>query len=117
MEGEKKKVNTVRLQNLSYGHKQAATLMAAIELDLFTHISMGASRLPRIAEALGLPPQFLTKILRRLTATGLVASQRGRSGGFRLSKAAESIALLDVVMPFEEPRAELDCALTPARHV
>ncbi len=54
MEREKKKVNTVRLQNLSYGHKQAATLMAAIELDLFSRISEGISRLPQIAEALGL---------------------------------------------------------------
>jgi Rrf2 family protein len=64
-----------------------------------------------IADALGLPPQFLAKILRRLTATGLVASQRGRAGGFRLSKAPDSIALLEVVMPFEEPRSELDCLL------
>ena len=54
MEREKKKVNTIRLQNLSYGHKQAATLMAAVRLDLFTKISEGASGLPQIAEALGL---------------------------------------------------------------
>ena len=64
-----------------------------------------------IADALGLPPQFLTKILRRLTATGLVTSQRGRSGGFRLGRPPDSIALLDVVMPFEEPRTEMDCLL------
>ena len=36
---EKKRVTTIRLQNLSYGHKQAATFMAAVKLDLFTHIS------------------------------------------------------------------------------
>ncbi len=64
-----------------------------------------------IAEVLGLPPQFLTKILRRLTATGLVASQRGRSGGFRLSRAPEFIPLLEVVMPFEEPRTDDICLL------
>ena len=64
-----------------------------------------------IAEVLGLPPQFLTKILRRLTATGLVASQRGRSGGFRLSRAPESIPLLEVVMPFEEQRFDDVCLL------
>lgn len=64
-----------------------------------------------IADVLGLPPQFLTKILRRLTATGLVASQRGRSGGFRLSRAPNSIRLIEVVMPFEEPRTENICLL------
>lgn len=64
-----------------------------------------------IAERLGLPPQFLTKILRRLTTTGLVISQRGRAGGFRLHRAPGSISLLEVVMPFEEPRTEVACML------
>ena len=64
-----------------------------------------------IAERLGLPPQFLSKILRRLTATGLVASQRGRSGGFRLVREPGAISLLDVVMPFEEPRTRVACLL------
>jgi len=30
---QKKRVNTVRLQNLSYGHKQSAALRAAVEPD------------------------------------------------------------------------------------
>ena len=51
---DKKEIGTVRLQNLSYGHKQAATLRAAVELDLFTKVSEGASRLSEIASALGL---------------------------------------------------------------
>jgi Rrf2 family iron-sulfur cluster assembly transcriptional regulator len=67
-----------------------------------------------IAARLGLPPQFLTKILRRLTTTGLVASQRGRSGGFRLTRPAESISLLDVVLPFEEAQTEIVCLLGQA---
>jgi Rrf2 family protein len=67
-----------------------------------------------IADRLDLPPQFLTKILRRLTATGLVASQRGRAGGFRLDRAPGAISLLEVVMPFEEPRTEVACLLGQA---
>ena len=47
-------MNTVRLQNISYGHKQSATLRAAIELDLFTRVSEGASTFSKAAEALGL---------------------------------------------------------------
>jgi Rrf2 family protein len=64
-----------------------------------------------IADRLGLPPQFLTKILRRLTPTGLVASQRGRSGGFRLGREPGAISLLDVVTPFEEPHTRVACLL------
>jgi Rrf2 family protein len=64
-----------------------------------------------IADRLGLPPQFLTKILRRLTPTGLVASQRGRSGGFRLGREPGAISLLDVVTPFEEPHSKVACLL------
>jgi Rrf2 family protein len=67
-----------------------------------------------IAARLDLPPQFLTKILRRLTATGVVASQRGRAGGFRLGRPPQDISLLDVVLPFEEPRTEVACLLGQA---
>jgi hypothetical protein len=54
MKKAKVKVDTIRLQNLSYAHKQSGTFRAAIELDLFTTISRGASRLPDIQKALGL---------------------------------------------------------------
>ena len=51
MNDTKAKVDTIRLQNLSYGHKQAGVLMAAVELDLFTKISEGASTVSEVAEA------------------------------------------------------------------
>ena len=54
MTNSAKRISTVRLQNLSYGHKQSGTLRAALELDLFTEVSEGASSIPEIAEALGL---------------------------------------------------------------
>ena len=71
----------------------------------------GALRAAEIAAELGLPPQFLTKILRRLTATGLVSSQRGRAGGFRLARPADEVALLDVVEPFQEGMEGVECLL------
>ena len=54
MKDREKRTTTVRLQNLSYGHKQSGTLRAALELDLFTRVSEGASSLREIAAALGL---------------------------------------------------------------
>jgi len=74
----------------------------------------GALHSAEIAAELGLPPQFLTKILRRLTATGLVTSQRGRSGGFRLNRAADEISLLVVVQPFQDGLSRVECLLGQA---
>jgi len=67
-----------------------------------------------IASELGLPPQFLTKILRRLTSTDLVSSQRGRTGGFRLNRAADEISLLAVVRPFQDGLSGIECLLGQA---
>ena len=71
----------------------------------------GALHSAEIAEELGLPPQFLTKILRRLTATDLVSSQRGRAGGFRLTRSAVEISLLEVVEPFQDGLIGVECLL------
>ena len=71
----------------------------------------GALHSAEIADELGLPPQFLTKILRRLTATDLVTSQRGRAGGFRLNRSADEISLLAVVRPFQDGMTGVECLL------
>ena len=52
MEKTQKKVDTIRLQNLSYGIKTASVLIAAVELDLFSKISEGATTIPDIAAVL-----------------------------------------------------------------
>ena len=41
-------------------------------------------QLRRIAEAQGIPPQFLVQILLQLKAGGLVGSTRGSAGGYQL---------------------------------
>jgi Rrf2 family protein len=74
----------------------------------------GALQSREIAADLGLPPQFLSKILRRLTATDLVTSQRGRSGGFRLNRPADQITLIELVMPFEHQWTGISCILGQA---
>ena len=52
-----------------------------------------------MAEKLGVPAPFLAKILQPLVTRGLIKSQRGRSGGFRLAdgKGASDISLYDIV--------------------
>ncbi len=74
----------------------------------------GALHSAEIADELDLPPQFLSKILRRLKATDLVTSQRGRAGGFRLNRSADEISLLAVVQPFQDGQAGVECLLGQA---
>lgn len=51
----------------------------------------------RIAEGLGVPFAFLTKVLQGLTQSGILLSQRGASGGVALARPAEDISLRDIV--------------------
>jgi Rrf2 family protein len=60
-----------------------------------------------IAEAGGLPPKFLDGILAELRRSGLVHSQRGFEGGYRLARPAKTIALADVFRAIDGPLAEV----------
>ena len=42
----------------------------------------------RMAEELGVPSAFLSKVLQRLTREGILVSQRGAAGGVRVGEAA-----------------------------
>jgi SAM-dependent methyltransferase len=72
MKNGQQKAGTVRLQNLSYAHKQSGTLRAALELDLFTKVSEGASSLPAIATALGLTALNAERLVVACTALELL---------------------------------------------
>ena len=66
------KVDTVRLQNISYGHKQSATLRAAIELDLFTKISEGAATFSGVAETVGITELNAERLVVACAGMGLL---------------------------------------------
>lgn len=50
-----------------------------------------------LAPLAGVPQPYLSKILRRLTAAGLLTSQKGHHGGFSLARAPGEIRFLDVL--------------------
>jgi len=50
-----------------------------------------------MARELRIPAPFLAKILRPLVDRGVLASQRGRGGGFRLARPPGEVSLFDVV--------------------
>lgn len=60
-----------------------------------------------IAQSEGLPPKFLEGILAELRRAGLVASQRGAEGGYRLARPSAEITLADVFRAIDGPLAEV----------
>lgn len=80
-----------------------------------THLAChddGRHRLARdMAERLGIPAPFLGKVLQPLVAKGLLHSQRGRSGGFKLARKPEEIRLVDVVETLETLHPADTCLL------
>ena len=50
-----------------------------------------------ISKALGIPKEFISKILQSLTESGIVDSKKGKNGGFTLAKSPTKIRLIDVV--------------------
>lgn len=58
---------------------------------------------PGIAAVTGLPEPTVAKVLKSLASGGLVTSQRGARGGYRLARPLASIAVADVVAAIDGP--------------
>jgi len=73
----------------------------------------GAVKAEQISVAQDIPLNFLLGILRELRNSHLVRSQRGRDGGYVLSRPAEQITLADVIRAVDGPLANVrDLSLT-----
>ncbi len=55
-----------------------------------------------IAGEIGAPRNYLGKLLKLLADHGIVESQKGKGGGFRLVRSPDRITLLDVVEPIDK---------------
>jgi Rrf2 family protein len=58
-------------------------------------------RIREIADAQGIPRQYLTQILLRLKAAGLVQSARGSIGGYQLARSPEGITVAEVLVAID----------------
>ena len=63
-----------------------------------------------IANRTHIPISFLEQIMSQLRGAGLVRSERGPSGGYRLNHPAKDISLERVVRLFQGPLAPISCA-------
>jgi Rrf2 family protein len=70
-----------------------------------TAIGGGPRTVTELAEAQAIPARFLQNILLQLRRRGLVQSQRGTEGGYRLARPPEEINLAEVMRALEGPLA------------
>ncbi len=68
-----------------------------------------------LATDVDVPANYLSKLLHQLAAAGVLESRRGRGGGFRLARNAESLTVAEVVAPFDPPTRYRECLLGGSR--
>ncbi|MBZ4017802.1 RrF2 family transcriptional regulator [Streptomyces purpurogeneiscleroticus] len=74
---------------------------AALQLAVST--ADGPLKAEAIAAAQEIPHKFLEGILNDMRRSGLVRSQRGGNGGYRLARPAEEISIAEVIRAVEGP--------------
>jgi FeS assembly SUF system regulator len=67
-----------------------------------------------LAAGSDLPVPMVSKILKALAREGLLASQRGSKGGYRLARPPEELTVSEMIRVLEGPVALTDCALAPS---
>src|SRR6266702_3706649 len=83
-------------------------------LVLLTHMAQGGNPAVRTAQELArcsrVPLPTVSKILKELSKAGIVASQRGRHGGYCLARSPELISVAAVIEALEGPVALTECS-------
>ncbi|MCS7007823.1 MAG: Rrf2 family transcriptional regulator [Thermoleophilia bacterium] len=70
----------------------------------------GPLKLEEIARRTAVPPSVLEQVMPTLRTAGLVRSERGPTGGYRLNKEPDEITLERVVRLFQGALAPIACA-------
>lgn len=81
---------------------------------VMTHIASAPVELHSahdIAEATSLGDATVSKVLKLLAKPGLLNSQRGNHGGYRLARAASEISVAEIIAALEGPIALTECGL------
>jgi Rrf2 family protein len=93
------------------GQTLAMHIPAKVDYGIRALLALAAAGTPQTAEFLageqGLPPRFLGAILADLRRAGVVASQRGAEGGYRLARDPGAITIADVIRALDGPLAEV----------
>ena len=69
----------------------------------------GLATAPELAQATGLPTPTVSKLLKQLAKSGLIASQRGVNGGYSIARPLEDINAMEIIEALDGPVALTDC--------
>ena len=72
----------------------------------------GACSAKDLADAYGIPPEALAKILQKLVKAGLLTSSHGTNGGYALARGAHQISALEVIKAIDGPLFITSCVTT-----
>jgi Rrf2 family protein len=84
-------------------------LIALRHLALAASGPRGSASAKDIAEAYGIPLPLLSKVLQKLARGGLLASEQGTNGGYRLAREARDISALEVIRTIDGPIILTQC--------
>jgi FeS assembly SUF system regulator len=62
-----------------------------------------------VADAYGIPLPLLSKLLQKLTKIGLLVSEHGTNGGYRLARDPQQISALEVIRAIDGPIILTEC--------
>lgn len=86
-----------------------------ILLDVALHETHARPRtIKEIADAQGISEKFISRIVVPLRERGMIKSERGKLGGFRLAQAPSDITLLAVIETLQGPISLVDCVADKA---
>ena len=94
---------------MKLSRKGEYALRALISLGLGAAFGRERLQVREIADADNIPEKFLEQIMNELRDGGFVEGQRGRNGGYRLTRSADRISLGEVVRHIEGPLAPIAC--------
>jgi Rrf2 family protein len=84
-------------------------LMAMKHLADHAHEGSRSASAKDVADSFGIPHEALAKILQRLAKAGLLHSQHGTNGGYRLARAAHTISAFEVIQVIDGPLFITSC--------
>jgi Rrf2 family protein len=76
---------------------------------LAVDVRQSAATTKEIAEAYRIPLPLLAKVLQQLSRQGLVVSEQGASGGYRLARDPRTISTLEVIRAIDGPVLLASC--------
>ena len=89
---------------------------AVVVMTQMTHEPQQVHTAPQIAADTGIPLPTVAKLLNALARGALVASHRGATGGYTLSRAAHQITIAEIIQALEGPIALTACVEGSGSH-